>query len=246
MRWIPVAILIGACLVLVGCSVMRRRLLYFPTHSSQTNGLQEWREGGVLMGYCRPVENPESVWLFAHGNGGQAADRVYALHAFSERDAIYIVEYPGYGLRPGRPSKASLDRAVREGYLSLRNKYPGKRVCVIAESIGSGPASLLVQQPTPPDKLVLVVPFDTLKSVASEHAPLLPVGLVLGNTWDNVAALRTYKGPIDIYGARDDTVIPVRHAKALADSLPQARFVAIAGGHNDWSQQPEVHFASHD
>ena len=238
--------MMGVCLLLAGCSLIRRRLLYFPTHSSHTNGLQEWREEGVLMGYCRSVDHPESVWLFAHGNGGQAADRVYALHAFSERDGIYIVEYPGYGLRPGTPSKASLDDAVLKAYLSLRRTYPGKRVCVIAESIGSGPASLLVQQPMPPDKLVLVVPFDMLKSVASEHAPLLPVGLVLGPTWDNVAALRTYKGPIDIYGARDDTVIPVRHAKALADSLPQARFVAISGGHNDWSRQPEVHFASHD
>lgn len=246
MRWIPVAILIGACVVLAGCSVMRRRLLYFPTHSGETNGLEEWREGAVLMGYCRPVENPESVWLFAHGNGGQAADRVYALHAFSPRDAVYIVEYPGYGRRAGKPSKASLDRAVRQAYLSLRNAYPDKRVCVVAESIGSGPASLLVQQPKPPDKLVLVVPFDTLKSVASEHAPSLLVGLVLGKTWDNVAALRNFKGSVDIYGARDDTVIPVQHAKVLAESLPQARFILLAGGHNDWSRQSEVHFTSHD
>ena len=198
------------------------------------------------MGYCRPVQDPQAVWLFAHGNGGQAADRVYALHAFSARDSVYIVEYPGYGERQGTPTKTSFDEAVASGYRFLRGEYPGKKVCVAAESIGSGPVSLLARESVPPDKIVLVVPFDVLKKVASDHVPFLPVGLLLGRSWDNVEALKGFRGPIDIYGAQQDTVIPLRHAAALAQGIPQAKFVVVAGGHNDWPAQEEIRFRASD
>ena len=45
---------------------------------------------------------------------------------------------------------------------------------------------------------MLIVPFDNLASVASEHFPFLPVGLLLRDKWDNVAALSRYTGPVDI------------------------------------------------
>ena len=105
----------------------------------------------------------------------------------------------------------------------------------MAESIGSGPACELATQPQPPDKMVLVVPFDTLKSVAADHVPYLPVGLILGDSWDNIRSLSAYKGPVEIFGALQDTVIPVKHARKLADSIPGAKFHGIPGGHNDWS-----------
>jgi len=35
--------------------------------------------------------------------------------------------------------------------------------------------------------------------------------------------------------AEADTIIPVRHAEALAAALPTAKLIIIDGGHNDWS-----------
>jgi len=52
--------------------------------------------------------------------------------------------------------------------------------------------------------------------------------------------LKHYAGPIEIYGAADDAIIPIEHAKALAGQIPSARFVAITGGHNDWSGNDQV------
>lgn len=230
------------------CSTVTRKLLYHPTHSTDTRDLQEWRDGGTLIGYCRVVANPDVVWLFVPGNGGQAADRAYALPAFSPRDSVYIVEYPGYGLRPGVPSRNTLDAAVAGAWRCLRQSWPHKRVCVVAESIGSGPASQLCRQSPPPDKLIFVVPFATLQAAAAEHVRSSSVKMLLsgGRNWDNVAALRGYQGPVQIFGARDDTVIPLRHARALADSLPQARLTIIPGGHNDWASQKEVRFNGRD
>lgn len=210
-------------------------MLFYPTHHPHDNSLTPWTKGGEVIGYAREVKSPENVWLLLHGNAGQASDRLYAVPCFSVADSVFIMEYPGYGSREGTPSKESFNRAAREAYLFLRENHPDVPVCVAGESIGSGPASFLSGLPNPPDKIVLVVPFDRLASVAEAHFPAVLVRLMLKDNWDNVASLKDYKGPLDIFGAEDDEVIPVRHAKGLAASVTGSRLVVVRGGHNDWS-----------
>ena len=48
------------------------------------------------------------------------------------------------------------------------------------------------------------------------------------------------RGPVDIFGARGDAIIPVKHAKALASQVAGAHFTQIEGGHNDWSENRQV------
>lgn len=223
-----------------GCRSLPRKLLYFPSHDARTNGLMEWKAGGRLFGLARTVPQPKNVWLLTHGNAGQAADRSYALAAFSPDDSVYILEYPGYGLRPGSPSERSFNAAAREAYDLLRAQFPHTPVCAAGESIGTGPASWLGTLPRPPDKIVLIVPFDVLAAVAKGHYPFLPVGLLLPDTWNNVTALQAYGGPVEIFAAKGDTVIPIRHARALAASKPGVRLHEFAGGHNDWSRNDSV------
>jgi pimeloyl-ACP methyl ester carboxylesterase len=202
--------------------------------------LTPWVSQGALIGYARIVAAPKNVWLMLHGNGEQASDRGYALPCFSPDDAVFILEYPGYGERKGVPSQESLDRAARDGYLLLRQTYPRLPVCVVGESLGTGVASSLADLSPAPDKIVLIVPFDRLSLVAEDHFPDFLVPLILTDNWDNVAALSHYRGPLDIFGAEDDRVIPVAHAKALAAALPSARFFLIPGGHNGWSRDQRV------
>jgi pimeloyl-ACP methyl ester carboxylesterase len=52
--------------------------------------------------------------------------------------------------------------------------------------------------------------------------------------------LRHYAGPVDIFGATGDAIIPIEHAKALANQIPSAHFTAISGGHNDWFWNDQV------
>lgn len=232
------SVLVLSCIT--GCSFIEGALLFHPTHHTDHNGLTPWIKEGRTIGYCRQVTFPENVWLMLHGNGGQAADRIYTLPCFSERDSVYIMEYPGYGGREGEPSRASFNKAAEEAFRLLQDMYPHVPVCVAAESIGSGPAASLAGLEKKPDKLVLIVPFDRLSSVAEEHFPAILVWLVLKSDWNNMEALSQYSGPVDIFGARSDAVIPVSHAENLAASCPGARMRIISGGHNDWSDNGKV------
>src|SRR5512141_1034312 len=108
-----------------------------------------------------------------------------------------------------------MNQAASLAYRLLRSLHPNTPVCVLGESIGSGPACALAREQIAPDKIVLVVPFDSLASVASSRFWFLPVRLMLRDAWDNVATLRHYSGPVDIFGATGDTIIPIDHAKAL-------------------------------
>lgn len=218
----------------------QRTMLFFPTHEARFTRLRPWSDGAHMIGYCREIPNARTIWLMMHGNAGQAADRDYVLQRMSAEDSLYVLEYPGYGLRERSPSRKSMDQAASEAYRLLRSRYPNAPVCVLGESIGSGPACALATEPIAPDKIVLVVPFDCLANVAGRRFPFLPVRLLLRDNWDNGEALKRFPGPIEIFGAIDDAIIPIEHAKTLAAQIPSAHFVAIVGGHNEWSENEKV------
>ena len=241
-KLIRILILLGILAVLwaVASPFLERQLLFYPTHLPHDNSLTPWFKDGEIIGYARTVDSPENVWLMLHGNAGQASDRIYAMPSFSDEDSIYILEYPGFGNRKGVPSKKSLDRAAEEAYIYLRESYPQTPVCVAAESIGSGPASSLARLPVQPDKFVLIAPFDSLHAVAANHMPGFLVRMILRTNWDNVEALSNYEGPVDIFAAEGDTIIPLKHAEALAAAVPGSNLTIIDGGHNDWSYGDRV------
>lgn len=218
----------------------QRSMIFFPTHAQPSTSLTPWHDGEQIIGYCREVPNADTIWLMMHGNAGQAAHRDYVLNRLSAHDSLYVMEYPGYGAREGTPSLESMNRAATQAYQWLRARNPTRPICVLAESIGSGPACALAREKIPPDKIVLIVPFDSMANLAAGKLPFLPVRLLLRDPWDNRESLKHYTGPVEIFGAEDDTIIPLRHAKALAGQIPTARFTSISGGHNDWSDNTQV------
>lgn len=231
-------------LVLGLIALFQRRLLYFPTHyntgdMTAQQRLTRWEVEGGYAGYARIMKDASRIWFFIHGNGGQASNRDYVLQRIGLRDSIYILEYPGYGERPGRPTKARIDAAARHAYLALIRQYGVDRIVVLGESLGSGPACELARTAIPPKHIVLVVPFDSLTAVAQEAYPFLPVSLLLLDQWDNCEALKNYAGRLDIFGAKHDQVIPVHHARNLADSCLGAHYYEFDGDHG-WASGGQV------
>jgi uncharacterized protein len=212
----------------------QRSLLYYPTHRVVDSVMEPWRVDGEYWGQVREVANPTGVWLVLHGNGGQAAHRDYLLDQVAPHVAVYVLEYPGYGDRLGRTNQESINEAAATAWQQLRLEHPTLPIGVIGESIGSGPASWLAGQEKPPDKMVLLVPFDQLHKVAAAQFWWLPVKWLMRDDWDNVQALHGYTGEIEIYAAESDEIIPIDRARSLAEAYPEAKFVVMAGGHNSW------------
>jgi pimeloyl-ACP methyl ester carboxylesterase len=241
----PVLRIVGILLFVyaIACAFIyfrQRSFLFFPTHLASSSQLTPWSDGQRTIGYCREVPHPATIWLMAHGNAGQAADRAYVVPCLSGEDSLYVLEYPGYGAREGTPTLESMNCAAAEAYRLLRSRYPMTPVCVLGESIGSGPACALAREKQPPDKIVLVVPFDRLANVACRHFPCFPVRYMLWDRWDNVESLRAYAGPLQIFAAEEDTIIPMQLARSLAGQVAKAQFTPIPGGHNDWPEASEV------
>ena len=222
----------------------QRSFLYFPSHEDSRRlgaaaGLTPWFDGDSYLGMKREPKAGGRIWLFSHGNGGQAAGRGYAMRYFNANDGVYIVEYPGYGDQQGAPSEKGINAAVLKAYRTLGSQFGTQNICVLGESLGSGPASMLGSLSDPPRRIVLVVPYDRITSVAQEKIPFAPVGLLMRDRWDNLAALSNYKGRLDIWGAAHDQVIPVVHARRLAQGLPQAKYHEINSGHG-WADSGQV------
>jgi pimeloyl-ACP methyl ester carboxylesterase len=225
----------GGLLALVAFG--QRRLLYFPSHEAAVRSvLTPWTVEGKSLGAHHVPAAVSEVWLMTHGNAGQAAHRAYVLPLLAQDAALYVLEYPGYGEREGSPSRAAFDAAAFDAYTRLRALHPGAPIGVLGESIGSGPAAALARASPPPDRVVLVVPFARLADVAADAFPWLPVRWLLRDRWDNVADLADYRGPVEVLAAKHDTIIPAKHARALAAALPGATLRELDAGHNDWSQ----------
>ena len=113
-RWLFVSLgcLAGVMLVLVVAFRLAEPVIVFhPTHHAATTDLASWKIDGSYVGYCRESAAPRTVWLVFQGNGGQAGPRAY-FHRVSPTESIYVMEYPGYGPRPGELSASAINAAA--------------------------------------------------------------------------------------------------------------------------------------
>ncbi len=225
-----IVVLVVACLAYVGvCGYFyfnQRSLIFHPGKKQLTTTLETWTEAGEYFGIKQESSSATLAWVLLHGRGGQVEvfrkptfDKIVAEASAS----IYVVEYPGYGRREGTPSRDAINDAVLKAYAAVVAKG-FKQIGVIGVSLGSGPASMLATTQRPPDKIVLITPYDSIASQSQSSypilTPILPVRLLLTENWDNIAALRNYPGKVDIFAGSDDRTIPNKHAKNLAASIP--------------------------
>lgn len=235
------------CGVVAGC---QRRLLYFP--QTYTPAVAEkiaaresfvpWRNAsGDLIGWQIPAassSNSTSV-LIIHGNAGSALGRGYLAKPVHEAASIRvcILEYPGYGPRPGDPSLKAFLAAAEEALMDLAKQGA---VYVVSESIGTGPAAHLARKfPMNVAGMMMFVPYDSLPSVAQHQMSWLPAYLLLRDRFEPAAWVEDYRGPIMVVVAEHDEVISARFGRRLFDLYqgPKELQILPGAGHNDAASQ---------
>lgn len=256
-RWkslarILVASYIGLTLFL---AIAQRSYIYHPRRATPEAAerearavrLQPWRDAdGALIGWCRRSPEPAARRaLVLHGNAGSATDRHYYADVFSARPggedwSVFILEYPGYGARPGRPSERALTAAAVAAMDALFEESPAP-VLLVGESLGGGVAcALAAERPAQTAGLLLITPFPSLADVAAVHYPFLPVGLFLRDRYDAAAALRRFSGPLAVVTAGADEVVPARLGRALWEGYggPKRIFEQAGRTHNTLDLDP--------
>jgi pimeloyl-ACP methyl ester carboxylesterase len=252
MTWVSRVLLILTVVYLVVLAlfvILQRRLIYYPTtftpgvaeQVARETGSVPWRNAaGHIIGWQWPArEATADVVLIVHGNAGSALDRDYL--AAPVRDAaavdVFVLEYPGYGVRTGVPSEASLLAASDE---ALRLLAARRRLFVVSESLGAGVAAHLAA--VGGDRvsgLLLFAPYTSLVAVAQKMLPFLPVRLLMRDRFDAAQGLASYHGPVAVVLAGSDEVIGPELGRRLYDSYDGPKQLeTIAGArHNDITSQ---------
>jgi pimeloyl-ACP methyl ester carboxylesterase len=228
----------------------QERMLFFPSFLpaaemdalARQEGFEPWLNArGERIGWKSLADPDADALLICHGNGGFALGRNYAMlrAGAAPHFRIYLLEYPGYGERPGRISARTLTAAAIEAIDTLVSENPRRRVWVMGQSLGTGIACAAAAARS--DKvagLVLVTPFDSLAAAARTHYPWLPIDWLLRHRLDSDRNLTHYHGPVAILIAGRDATIPPRHAERLyADYAgPKHKWLAVGAGHNDLDQ----------
>lgn len=210
-------------------ALLQRSFIYYPQTQSlvaaQANverlGGSAWQDGdGNWLGWRQAAPGATRRVLVMHGNAGQALDRSYWSRLFgglheSGPWEVLVLEYPGYGPRPGTPSEQSLRDAALQAMDLLQAQRPGP-VLLLGESLGSGVAAhVAAARPETVAGLLLVTPFASLGAVAQHHMPFLPVSLLLRDRFDTLALLAGFDGPMVIVTGGDDSIVPEQLALPL-------------------------------
>jgi pimeloyl-ACP methyl ester carboxylesterase len=251
---ILLASIIGSYLLIVLVMLLaQRRFIYLPMKLStaeaseiaRAKGFVPWRgEGDAVIGWRMPATaTPTASVLVAHGNAGSAVHRGYfaePIHALGNVE-VFVLEYPGYGVRDGSPSLQSLLAAAESAFLALPPKRP---VYIVTESLGAGVGAHLARTFGPSvSGLLFFAPYDDLASVGQAQMPFLPVRLLMRDRFKPAEWLKDFSGPLKVVLAESDSIIPMPIGKSLYDSyrgpksleiVPNADHNDIAGKSPDW------------
>ena len=191
--------------------------------------------GPIQAFYLGPLNSaagPAPVLLFAHGNAELASSWVGEFEEPRKWGwGVLLLEYPGYGGAPGKPSERSITAAALAAYDWARRdpRVDTTRIVPYGRSLGGGPAARVAAD-RPVAALILESSFTSVRALARRF---LAPGFLVRDPFDNLAALRNYRGPLLVLHGDRDEIIPIAHGRTLAAAVPGAEFYALTCGHND-------------
>ncbi len=230
-----------------GCGV-ERAFIYFPTRGLHATPAQ-WglayedaafraADGVRLHGWFVPAPGGGPTLLWAHGNGGNIADRLPIIRLLHHRLGVplLIFDYRGYGQSEGSPSEAGTYRDADAALAYLRDR-PGvdrSRIVYYGESLGSAVVTDLAVR-EPPAGLILEAPFTSIRDMARTHYPFLPIWNLLRTKYDSLGKIGRVRAPLLVLHGDRDAIVPDAQGRRLFEAAnPPKEFVPLPGaGHND-------------
>ena len=196
-------------------------------------------------GFVSPLEPQKArgTIIVFHGNAGSALDRSYYVHALGRlRYRVILAEYPAYGSRPGKTGEKEFTAdAIESTRLAL--KEFGRPIYLLGESLGCGVVCGVVANSNATiDGVALITPWDSLSNLARSKYWFLPVRWMLKDSYDNLANLSNYRGPVAVMMAGQDKIIPNRFTRRLYEALqaPKRLWIFPKAEHNSWPSKSDA------
>ncbi len=192
-------------------------------------------DGVNLSGWFIPSRNCKEVILFLHGNGGNISTRLTLIDYFNRKIglSVFIIDYRGYGKSEGRTTEAGtyLDARAAWDYLIVSKKIKPENIIIYGRSLG-GPIAARLAGEVGAKLLILDSTFTSMKDIAAEMYPYLPVRRFFKYDYPTISYLKSVKCPLLIIHSSGDDRIPFSHASKLYNNANEPRQVLkISGTH---------------
>lgn len=242
-------------------AVCQRRLMYQPTvvdrlsiidsglgadfgidvelTTDDGNTIRGWLINGI--GLHKQDGGNAPLVLYFPGNSLNRYERINDLREFSSRGFdVLIFDYRGFGDSTGSPAESTLsaDAQLVWRFACDTLGYDERRIVVFGESIGGAVALSMWSEtnstPPQPASLILNSTFASMPQTVGWHYPLFPFRFLLLDRWPSIKRIGRVHTPVIIFHGTDDKIVPVAHARTLAEASSTARFIEIQGGaHNE-------------
>jgi fermentation-respiration switch protein FrsA (DUF1100 family) len=234
------ALCVAYVMLVVLIMALEDRLIFFPTRGGHVTGsgtdLRLRAQDGVEL-HARYIEHPAAQYtlLYLHGNAGNLAGRSELLQQFSALGVhVLALDYRGYGGSDGLPSEAGVYHDARAAYDWAVARTPAKKLVVLGESLGGGPACELAST-REVGGLILLSTFTSIADMAALQFPWLPVRWLVRTQFNNLAKLPLVRAPKLIVHSRVDEVVPFAMGPRLFDAAtdPKRSLWLDHAGHNE-------------
>lgn len=189
---------------------------------------------GVHLMPARGGEGPKVLLIGFGGNAWNGQDVAAYLRDIFPEAHVVAFHYRGYRPSTGSPSADGLTTDAPIVFDEAVGRVAPDRTVAVGFSIGSGVAASLARRRTM-DGMILVTPFDSLKAVAQDIYPWLPVGPFFRHELAAADALAGSEVPVALLAAEVDEIIPATRTDALRKRVPNLKFdrIIAGAGHND-------------
>ncbi|NNU41965.1 alpha/beta hydrolase [Ramlibacter montanisoli] len=188
------------------------------------------------------LPDPRGVFFFMHGNSGNLKKWFVELDAFRRANFdVVMFDYRGFGKSTGRiESEEQLRADVEAVWKHIEPMYAGRRVVISGQSLGTGLAAglaaRLCSEGHAPDLTLLVSPYSSMRALAAELYPWVPMR-VLRYPLHTLAHAARLLGPVMLIHGEKDELIGIHHSEQLQKAMRSAQLLRVIGaGHGDVHQ----------
>ena len=250
-RLVGIVVGMGVMLLAIGLIFSPDRAMIFP--ASITGPLPPPPAGvdtittdaGLVWFLPVDGESPAPLMLLFHGNGDNIAGMLHVGKRYQAQGfAVGLVEYPGYGGTPGKPTEASVTEAAVAGFdaLTARPGINGEHVIAHGFSLGGGVAAQLAKR----RNVSGLILESTFTSMVAMYRSLRVPGFICRDPFRTDCVLADFESPVLLIHGRADTIVPPSHSRALLGIARDATYLELDGGHNDGPSDPIAYWEAID